>query len=109
MPKMRNLRSSKGNTNPSVFLNRWSNNLKGCIERRTKDALTELDIKDARRFVHCNDTSFNDNGRTLKNECAAQVEYAKRMSMLAMRLPNVSINVITPKSVPSPKSFSSCT
>jgi hypothetical protein len=65
--------------------------------------LTELDIKDARRFLHCSDSSFTEIGRALKKEAKAQVEYAKRMSMLAKSLPSGSIKVVTPKSVPCPK------
>jgi hypothetical protein len=97
--------ASKGTANPSVFLIKWSYSIKKCIKRCTKDALTEIDIKDAKRFLHCSDSSFNEKGKAFKKENAAQVEYAKRMSMLAKRLPTGSINVVTPKSVPSPKSF----
>jgi hypothetical protein len=82
------LRSSKATYNSSVFLNKWSPSLKRCIKRCTKDALTELDIEDARRFLHCSDSSFNEIGRALKKETKAQVEYAKRMSMLAKSLPS---------------------
>jgi hypothetical protein len=58
-------------------------------------------------FFHCSDSSFNEKGKAFKKENATQVEYAKRMSMLAksLPLPTGSINVVTPKSVPSPKSF----
>jgi hypothetical protein len=104
-PKRIDLCASKGTANPSVFLNKWSYSIKKCIEHRTKDASTELDIKDAERFLHCSDSSFNEIGKALKKEAAAQVEYAKRMSKLATSLPTESINVITPKSGPSPKSF----
>ncbi len=96
--------ASSGTANPSVFLNKWSYSIKKCIARRTKDALTEIDIEDA-NFLHCSDSSFHEKGKTFKKENAAQVKYAKRMSMLAKSLPTESINVVTPKSVPSPKSF----
>ncbi len=97
--------ASKGTANPSVFLNKWSYSIKKCIERCTKDALTEIDTKDAKCFLHCSDSSFNEKGKAFKKENAAQVEYAKRMSMPAKSLPTGSINIVTPKSVPSPKSF----
>ncbi len=67
--------------------------------------MTEIDIKDAKHFLHCSESSFNEKGKAFKKENAAQVEHAKRMSMLAKSLPTGSINVVTPKSVPSPKSF----
>ena len=95
----------KGTSNLSVFLNRWSYSIKTCIKRCTNDALTELDIKDAKHFLHCSDSNFNEKGTAFKKENAAQVEYAKRMSMLAKSLPSGSIKVVTPKSVPCPKSF----
>jgi hypothetical protein len=41
----------------------------------------------------------------LKEEASAQVKYAQRMRKLAKILPTGSIKVITPMSVPSPKSF----
>jgi hypothetical protein len=99
------LHASKGTANPSVFLNKWSYSIKKFIKHCTKDALTEIDIKDAKHFLHCSDRSFNEKGKAFKKENAAQVEYAKRMSMLAKSLPIGSINVVTPESVPSPKSF----
>ncbi len=52
--------TSKGTANPSVFLNKWSYSIKKCIKRRTKGTLTEIDIKDAKRFLHCSDSSFNE-------------------------------------------------
>ncbi len=42
--------ASKGTTNPSVFLNKWSYSIKRCIKRCTKDALTEIDIEDVKCF-----------------------------------------------------------
>jgi hypothetical protein len=41
----------------------------------------------------------------LKEEASAQLKYAQRMRKLAQILPTGSINVITPKSVPSPTLF----
>jgi hypothetical protein len=75
--------TSKGTANPSVFLNKWSYSIKKCIKCCTKDALIEIDIKDAKHFLHCSDSSFNEKGKAFKKENAAQVEYANRMSMLA--------------------------
>ncbi len=97
--------ASKGTANPSVFLNKWICSIKKCIKRCTKDPLTEIDIEDAKRFLHCSDSSFNEKGKAFKKENVAQVEYVKRMSMLAKSLPPRSIIVVTPQSVPSPKSF----
>ncbi len=67
--------------------------------------MTEDDIEDVERFVHTSDRSFNERGIVFKEEASAQLKYAQRMRKLAKILPTGSINVITPKSVPSPKSF----
>ena len=58
--------TSKGTANPSVFLNKWSYSIKRCIKRRTKDALTEIDIKDAKHFLHCSDSSSMKKEKHLK-------------------------------------------
>ncbi len=67
--------------------------------------MTESDIEDAERFMHTSDSSFNERGIVLKVEASAQVKYAQRIRKLAKILPTGSIKVITPMSVPSPKSF----
>ncbi len=74
-------------------------------ECHTREALSESDIEDIERFVHTSDSSFNERGIVLKKEASAQLKYAQRMRKLAKMLPTGSINVISPKSIPSPKSF----
>ena len=98
--------TARGSSNPGLhFLSNWSINLKKCIERRTRDALTESDIDDAERFMYSSDISLNERGMVLKEEASAQVKYVQRMRKLTKILPTGSIKVVTPRSVPSPKSF----
>jgi hypothetical protein len=97
----------RSGSNPGFsFLPNWNFIIKKCIERCTRDALTESDIEDAERFMHTSDsTSFNERGIVLNEEASAQVKYAQRMRKLAKILPTGSIKIITSMSVPSPKSF----
>jgi len=67
--------------------------------------LTDSDIDDAERFMYSSDMSLNERGMVLKEEASAQVKYAQRMKKLTKKLPTGSIKVVTPRSVPSPKSF----
>jgi hypothetical protein len=67
--------------------------------------LAESDIDDAERFMHSSDISLNKKGMVLKEEASAQVKYAQRIRKLTNILPKGSIKVVTPRSVPSPKSF----
>ena len=100
------LHTARGSSNPGLrFLPNWSIILKKCIERCTRDTLTESDIEDAQRFIYTCDISFNERGLVLKEEASAQVNFAQRMRKLTKILPPGSIKVITLRSVPSPKSF----
>ena len=96
--------AARGNSNPGLHvLPNWSFNLKKCIERRTRDALTESDIEDAGRFMLTRNICLNETGMVLKEEASAQVKYAQRMRKLTKILPTGSIKVVTTRSVPSPK------
>ncbi len=52
---------------------------------------------------YCYASQSNRNG--VKGRASAQVKYAQRMRKLTKILPTGSIKVVTPRSVPSPKSF----
>jgi hypothetical protein len=98
--------TARGSSNPGLhFLPNWSIILKKCIECRTRDALSESGIEDAQRFIYTCDISFNESGLVLKEEASVQVKFAQRMRKLRKILPTGSIKNITPRSVPSPKSF----
>jgi hypothetical protein len=67
--------------------------------------LTESDIEDAGHFMLTRNICLNERGMVLKEEASAQVKYAQRMRKLTKILPTGSIKVVTPRSIPSPKSF----
>ena len=83
----KDLRSARGSNNPSVRLNSWYRTLALCIERRKKDTLTQLDIEAPKKFAKISEHQLTKEGRKLKEESQAIVDYASCMAKIAERMP----------------------
>ena len=87
------LRVWKGNPNPIYPLRSFYSSISRCLERRTKETLTAIDLEDAKSFIHVNGGQLKPEAKFLKEEAQAQIEYLEYMSKLNKKLPNKTYKV----------------
>lgn len=99
------LRGRKGNSNPSSILRPWGEKVTLCLSRRKRHELLSVDITNARSFAVINDECFTEDGKQLKREARAQVEYVDKMASLVKILPPNTYNLTEKGSAPSSNAF----
>ena len=99
------LRKAKGGSNPLEFIKTWDPSIRRCLERRTRDELTTMDLDDAKKLSCCKTTSFTSEGIILREEALAQWKFGRKMAKLAAILPKNTYKIRGSESSPSPNQF----
>ena len=99
------LRQIKGGTNVRYVVNKWSESIGNCLDRRKRSELTWRDMEDAKQFAHIDDKWLTKDGLVLKEEAKAQISYFNRMTRLNKSLPNKTFKISSTDEAISPDNF----
>ena len=94
------LRVVKGSPNPIYPLRSFHASISRCLERRTKETLTAIDLEDAQSFIANNKAQLKPPAMEMKAETKAQIEYLQYMSRLNKKLPNKTYKCVGEDSAP---------
>ena len=94
------LRVLKGSPNPIYPLRTFHSSISRCLERRTKETLTAIDLEDAKCFIANNEAQLKPPAMEMKEEAKAQSEYLKYMSGLNKKLPIKSYKCVGEDAAP---------
>jgi hypothetical protein len=92
--RCKDVRALRGSSNPIKAINKSYFVLSKAIERRNKGELTKADFKEASNFNQTPIVTLNLEGRALKNEASAQIQYFKSMERLNKNLRCVLLQIL---------------
>lgn len=98
------VRKLQGNSSPVCWVTVWYRRIMKCLNRRTAEVLTEVDIAKAKSFSKIKDVVLTSEGMELRAEALEQARYGDFVSKTSKNMDMGNL-VMAEASVPGPRKF----